>query len=81
MRASDVSGQTYVGFMTEPRCPECFTDTGIRRISYGYPAGPPDESKYVLGGCSMRFDNAELRCVECGWEGPEAEAKLAARAV
>jgi len=36
---------------------------------YGYPEGPIDEQKYVLGGCCVSENDPTLRCIECGWEG------------
>ena len=36
---------------------------------YGYPDGPIDEQKYVLGGCCISDNDPTIRCIECGWEG------------
>ena len=36
---------------------------------YGYPDGPIDEQKYVLGGCCVSDNDPTRKCIECGWEG------------
>jgi hypothetical protein len=33
------------------------------------PAGPPDESKYYIGGCLMDDQMPDYKCIVCGWEG------------
>jgi hypothetical protein len=33
------------------------------------PAGPPDESKYYIGGCLMDDQMPDYKCISCGWEG------------
>jgi hypothetical protein len=33
------------------------------------PAGPPDESKYYIGGCLMDDQMPDYKCIACGWEG------------
>lgn len=49
------------------RCPTCGDTESIRKIRYGMPIAPVDESIYSLGGCVVR-ENAPLYCcVECGW--------------
>ena len=32
-------------------CPQCGEKGTLRKILYGYVMGPPDETKYILGGC------------------------------
>ena len=49
-------------------CPGCKSKSGIRKVMYGYPDGPVDEQKYVLGGCCVSDNNPTRKCIECGWE-------------
>ena len=51
-------------------CPLCKEPKGIRKIIWGMPAGPLDESKYVTGGCCVSPDGNDSRgtCIKCGWE-------------
>jgi hypothetical protein len=50
-------------------CPRCGVGEGLREILYGLPAGPPDESKYTVGGCCVDENSPEVGCVRCGWAG------------
>ena len=52
-----------------PTCPKCQTNENVREILYGMPSGPPDESKYVLGGCGISNSDPSYTCTKCGWEG------------
>ena len=36
---------------------------------YGYPDGPINDQKYVLGGCCVSDNDPTRKCIECGWEG------------
>jgi len=48
-------------------CPTCGDTESIRRIRYGMPIMPVDESVYSYGGCVVREDMPSYRCIECGW--------------
>ena len=51
-------------------CPKCKTSDGLREFIYGLPAGPPDETKYVLGGCTPIPDTRpDFLCLNCNWSG------------
>jgi hypothetical protein len=50
-------------------CPNCQSKSGIRKIFYGLPDGPWDDSKFAPGGCCISDNDPTLRCIECGWEG------------
>jgi hypothetical protein len=50
-------------------CPNCESESGLRRILYGLPDGPVDESKYATGGCCISDNDATVKCIECGWKG------------
>lgn len=50
-------------------CPECSSSNGVRKIIYGLPNGPLDESEFTAGGCCISENDPTLRCIECGWEG------------
>ena len=51
-------------------CPQCGETGTLREILYGLLAGPPDESKYMVGGCSRLLgQDFDVGCVECGWQG------------
>jgi hypothetical protein len=41
----------------------------IRRIVYGIISQELDSEKFVSGGRGIGFDDPEIRCVGCGWEG------------
>ena len=49
------------------RCPTCGDTESIRKIRYGMPIGPVDESIYSLGGCIVHENAPSYCCVECGW--------------
>jgi hypothetical protein len=50
-------------------CPQCYSEVGLREISYGLPDGPLDENKYAIGGCCISDNDPTVKCIECGWEG------------
>ena len=47
------------------KCPTCQLEGTIRTIIYGMPLGPPDASKYVLGGCDFAEDSPKFHCINC----------------
>jgi len=51
------------------KCPTCNSSDGVRIIIWGMPAGPPDESKYYIGGCLVDDQMPDYKCITCGWEG------------
>jgi hypothetical protein len=55
--------------LTGSTCPRCGVGEGLGEILYGLPAVPPDESKYLIGGCCVDENSPEVGCVECGWQG------------
>ena len=51
-------------------CPECKGVGTVRKILWGMPDGPVDDSKYAIGGCLVSPDGNDPThtCIECGWE-------------
>lgn len=50
-------------------CPSCGDSTSLRKVIYGLPDGPLDETKYVTGGCCRSEKDPITSCINCGWEG------------
>lgn len=50
-------------------CPQCFSQSGLRKILCGFPDGPVDGEEYAIGGCCVTDDNPTVKCIECGWKG------------
>ena len=50
-------------------CPQCNEHTLVRRIVYGIISQELDSEKFVSGGRGIGFNDPEIRCVGCGWEG------------
>ena len=50
-------------------CPQCNEHSLIRRIVYGMFSQELDSEKFASGGRGTGFDDPEIRCVGCGWEG------------
>jgi len=50
-------------------CPQCNEHSLVRRIVYGIFSQEFDSEKFVSGGRGTGFDDPEIRCVGCGWEG------------
>lgn len=50
-------------------CPQCNEHTLVRRIVYGKIAQKLDSEKFVSGGRGIGFNDPEIRCIGCGWEG------------
>ncbi len=50
-------------------CPQCNAHSLVRRIVYGIISKELDEEKFVSGGCGIGFNDPEIRCIGCGWEG------------
>ena len=48
---------------TEKICKTCLSPNAMRRVIYGFPEFPFDESKFVLGGCIPGGPN--WRCTNC----------------
>jgi len=57
-------------------CPGCGAKKTIREISYGYPAGPGDDTKFANGGCCPLLDGAEISCRECDWRGSKEDLRI-----
>lgn len=53
----------------EKRCPACDSSQSLRRILYGLPDGPPEDSEVVLGGCCFEESDPKDACIDCGWRG------------
>lgn len=68
-KALSVEGYNLFGMKTV--CPKCGSSKGIREYIYGMPAGPVDESKFEIGGCTEGFakDSPTHKCINCDWEG------------
>jgi len=52
--------------MNRKKCPGCGSTSGLRKIIYGMPDGPVDESKYLIGGCCISGIDPTHECIECG---------------
>ena len=50
-------------------CPQCNEHSLVRRIVYGVMSNELDTEKFVSGGHGIGFNDPEIRCVGCGWEG------------
>ncbi len=50
-------------------CPQCNEHSLVRRIVYGIISKELDKEKFVSGGCGIGFNDPEIRCIGCGWEG------------
>ena len=50
-------------------CPQCNEHTLVRRIVYGIISQELDSERFVSGGCGIGFNDPEIRCIGCGWEG------------
>ena len=50
-------------------CPQCNEHSLIRRIMYGTISQELDNERFVSGGRGVGFDDPEIRCIGCGWEG------------
>ena len=50
-------------------CPRCNEHTLVRRIVYGMISQELDSEKFVSGGRGIGFNDPEIRCIGCGWEG------------
>ena len=50
-------------------CPQCNEHTLVRRIVYGMISQELDSEKFVSGGRGIGFNDPEIRCIGCGWEG------------
>ena len=59
-------------------CPNCESDVGIRRILWGIPVFPVDESKNYIGGCLVAGNEPDYKCIVCNWEDYEILCDLIA---
>ena len=50
-------------------CPQCNEHSLVRRIVYGMISQELDSQKFVSGGRGNGFNDPEIRCIGCGWEG------------
>ena len=50
-------------------CPQCNEHSLVRRIVYGKISQELDSEKFVSGGRGIGFNDPEIRCIGCGWEG------------
>lgn len=50
-------------------CPQCNEHSLIRRIVYGMIYQELDSEKFVSGGRGIGFNDPEIRCIGCGWDG------------
>ena len=50
-------------------CPQCNEHSLVRRIVYGVMSNELDTEKFVSGGRGIGFNDPEISCVGCGWEG------------
>ena len=50
-------------------CPQCNEHSLVRRIVYGMISQELDSEKFVSGGRGIGFNDPEIRCSGCGWEG------------
>ena len=57
-------------------CPQCGEKGTLRKILYGYLMGPPDETKYISGGCTiLPGQDFDIGCCQCSWQGFSTKAK------
>lgn len=61
--------------MTETKfvkCPKCNMADFVNEIAYGYPSPEmrkqSDLGEIVVGGCSIREEAPDYRCIECQFE-------------
>lgn len=57
-------------------CPKCNERGLIRRIVYGLTPQELDGERFVFGGCGIGFNDPEIRCIGCGWEGIPEEVRF-----
>ncbi len=60
-------------------CPQCHENGLVRRIVYGMVSQELESEKFVSGGCGIGFDDPEIRCVGCGWEGIPEDVRFTKR--
>ena len=65
-----VGGRIYISSMNLKNCPSCKAKGSIRKIIWGMPEFPVDESKYSIGGCCVSPDGNDPthECIKCGWQ-------------
>ena len=57
-------------------CSKCNERGLIRRIAYGLTPEELDGERFVSGGCGIGFNDPEIRCIGCGWEGIPEEVRF-----
>lgn len=57
-------------------CPGCGAKRTILEIAYGYLAGPPDPTRFAVGGCCPVIGQPEICCGECGWSGFKEDLRI-----
>jgi (p)ppGpp synthase/HD superfamily hydrolase len=45
-------------------------------VAYGYLAGPPDPTRFMVGGCSPVIGAPEISCRECEWSGFKEDLRI-----
>jgi len=55
------------------KCPGCGASGSIQEIVYGMPGSDFEFDKYIVGGCWVTDNDADIGCKECGWEGVLSE--------
>ena len=58
-------------------CPKCNERGFIRRIAYGKVSQELDSERFVFGGCGIGFNDPEIKCIGCGWEGISEDVRFA----
>jgi len=58
------------------KCPVCNSFDGVREFIYGMPSEAPDESKYVLGGCTISDDMPDYKCINCATDSYKGNDKF-----
>ena len=57
-------------------CANCGERGFIRRIAYGMIPQDLDTEKFVFGGRGLGFNDPEIKCIGCGWEGISEDVRF-----
>ena len=60
-------------------CPKCNEMGKVKEILYGMPLSDYNQKKYVLGGCCITDNDAEIQCTACDWVGMLEEVRFTKR--
>ena len=57
-------------------CPQCNESRSMRLIVFQATASELDTTKFVLGGRGNGMNDAEIKCINCGWEGFKEDVRF-----